>query len=384
MCSGGAPDGVCFNEKVSSCVSDCGKTTLCGNQTCDAGETVSSCPADCTTTAPTEEPKTDPTRTSATTYCGDNVCNGSEDIGWCPVDCTPDPVCGDDVCNGTETKTSCAADCAEPAVCGDDVCDANQGETRTTCSADCGVVTVSPTRTPLPTLTTAPEETDEPSETDEPALVEVAEVTTDEPPPTEPPPAPEPEPTATGENADLTENQLEFVETFTLNYLPTGCKLMSLEDAGNAVSNGLDEFSGELALFADRVLVCEGAPDKVCVPAASEAGNASEVQIISCNESGECRVYQATELGAVEGESIACVETRFGRPMPRCGGACASGTGIKVTEADISGYVIPFGILLTVAMIGGVGFTFMFSRTRNRDLDEEIDGMDDEGIVTKP
>jgi hypothetical protein len=61
----------------------------CGDGTCQAFETASSCRADCG-------------------YCGDGVCYGSEDRASCPSDCG---YCGDGICNGPETADTCY-DCA--------------------------------------------------------------------------------------------------------------------------------------------------------------------------------------------------------------------------------------------------------------------------------
>jgi hypothetical protein len=69
----------------------------CGDGTCNADETASSCSADC-----------------ASTGCGDGTCQAEETIASCPADCHT--VCGDGVCDPGETASSCAADCA-PAAC---------------------------------------------------------------------------------------------------------------------------------------------------------------------------------------------------------------------------------------------------------------------------
>lgn len=65
-----------FSYTVTSCTSNCG-TPVCGNGTCETGETTASCPADCTGGA----------------------------------------VCGNGTCESGETATSCAADCS--AACTD-------------------------------------------------------------------------------------------------------------------------------------------------------------------------------------------------------------------------------------------------------------------------
>ncbi|NTX35221.1 hypothetical protein HUA78_12265 [Myxococcus sp. CA033] len=134
-CENSCGDGYCGPLEDSwSCSWDCGAPTVCGNGTCDFGESEGTCPADC--------------------YCGDGWCNG-ESVYSCPVDCgCPNPcgngtcgagestatcpgdcgsACGDGACNGTESVYSCAADCG---YCGDGYCAGS--ETRYSCSQDCG------------------------------------------------------------------------------------------------------------------------------------------------------------------------------------------------------------------------------------------------------
>ncbi len=77
-------NGKCLNS---------GPPAVCGNGTCESGETNATCPADCPP------------------VCGDGVCNGTETSATCPGDCPPPPVCGDGVCNGTETTATCPGDC---------------------------------------------------------------------------------------------------------------------------------------------------------------------------------------------------------------------------------------------------------------------------------
>ena len=109
---------------------------VCGNGTCEPGESFATCQGDCPT------------------VCGDGVCEGLESSIRCPEDCggpmitptfTPVPVCGDGVCNGGETILSCALDCplffitlVPPVIiyCGDHIC--NGSETCSSCAIDCG------------------------------------------------------------------------------------------------------------------------------------------------------------------------------------------------------------------------------------------------------
>ncbi len=98
---------------------------VCGNGTCESGETATSCPADCKTTTPA--------------VCGDGKCQAPETSDSCPSDCLigGDPVCGDGKCEAPETSDSCTADCliGGTAVCGDSKCEAP--ETSDSCPADC-------------------------------------------------------------------------------------------------------------------------------------------------------------------------------------------------------------------------------------------------------
>ena len=78
---------------------------VCGNGTCEAGETATSCPADC---APPPSP-----------VCGNGTCEAGETATSCPADCAPppSPVCGNGTCEAGETCDGCPADCGEcPAV----------------------------------------------------------------------------------------------------------------------------------------------------------------------------------------------------------------------------------------------------------------------------
>ncbi|HOW35447.1 MAG TPA: Hint domain-containing protein [Candidatus Omnitrophota bacterium] len=61
--------------------------------------------------------------------CGNGTCDGGESLAGCPQDCA---VCGDGTCSEGETSQSCLGDCP---TCPDGVCGA--GETYVTCPDDC-------------------------------------------------------------------------------------------------------------------------------------------------------------------------------------------------------------------------------------------------------
>jgi V8-like Glu-specific endopeptidase len=94
---------------------------VCGNGSCESGESKQSCPADCGTAGP---------------VCGDGKCEGTESYSNCSKDCPP-PSCGDGKCEAPETSESCVADCnsSSTPVCGDGKCQAP--ETSESCPADC-------------------------------------------------------------------------------------------------------------------------------------------------------------------------------------------------------------------------------------------------------
>ena len=81
---------------------------VCGNGTCQSGESAASCPADC----------------DSGPACGDGACNGTETTASCAVDCpAANEECGDETCDATETTASCPSDCpCEGNVVGDDTC----------------------------------------------------------------------------------------------------------------------------------------------------------------------------------------------------------------------------------------------------------------------
>jgi hypothetical protein len=102
-------------------------TARCGDATCDADETCSSCETDCGVC-------------DGGITCGDGFCEGTESCTTCEGDCGPcssGPSCGDGTCDGGETCSSCASDCGACAPrCGDGTC--NGGETCSSCASDCG------------------------------------------------------------------------------------------------------------------------------------------------------------------------------------------------------------------------------------------------------
>ena len=76
------------------------QSAACGNQRCEPGETVSSCPIDCNKQVPPP------------TVCGNEVCENREDYRNCPDDCDPPlPVCGNAVCENGENAQNCSLDC---------------------------------------------------------------------------------------------------------------------------------------------------------------------------------------------------------------------------------------------------------------------------------
>lgn len=100
---------------------------VCGNGTCEAGESAASCAKDCGTVS--------------TPVCGNGKCETGETAASCPGDCGAVLTqCGNGVCETGETTASCPGDCPSAgAKCGNGVCEA--GETAKSCPADCSVVT---------------------------------------------------------------------------------------------------------------------------------------------------------------------------------------------------------------------------------------------------
>ncbi len=79
-----------LGETALNCPTDCGIGYLtCGNGTCDAGETHSTCPQDC--------------------RCGDEFCGYGENTTNCSTDC----YCGNNRCDTGENRLNCSKDCYE-------------------------------------------------------------------------------------------------------------------------------------------------------------------------------------------------------------------------------------------------------------------------------
>lgn len=94
-------DGTCSkwaDEDEETCPNDCREEPVCGDDSCDDGETPDNCPQDCDLF-------------DAGSPCGDQFCGGGENGNNCPIDCG---FCGDDICQGDigENATTCNEDCA--------------------------------------------------------------------------------------------------------------------------------------------------------------------------------------------------------------------------------------------------------------------------------
>lgn len=85
-------DGVCAASEIGVCTADCGgqANPVCGNQICEQGEDVTSCPSDCQQQA----------------TCGNNICEATESASSCPGDC-----------GGGNPGTTCPADPFECFLC---------------------------------------------------------------------------------------------------------------------------------------------------------------------------------------------------------------------------------------------------------------------------
>ncbi len=120
-------DGACVTaacgETAFSCPDDC---CVCGDDACvpvACGESPDSCPADC-----------------ALWVCGNDTCEPGETLATCPVDCG-DGTCGNGACEPGEDATSCPADCSLP--CG--ACDDADPCTVDGCDGLTGLCTHAPT-----------------------------------------------------------------------------------------------------------------------------------------------------------------------------------------------------------------------------------------------
>jgi hypothetical protein len=69
---------------------------VCGNLSCESGESNATCPGDC----------------PAGPTCGNFVCESGESNATCPGDCPPATTCGNFVCESGETQVSCPTDCS--------------------------------------------------------------------------------------------------------------------------------------------------------------------------------------------------------------------------------------------------------------------------------
>lgn len=70
---------------------------VCGNESCEAGETNANCPSDCQAAGP---------------VCGNAKCEAGESTSTCPADCkAAGPVCGNETCESGESYSNCPSDC---------------------------------------------------------------------------------------------------------------------------------------------------------------------------------------------------------------------------------------------------------------------------------
>jgi hypothetical protein len=109
-CGASCGDGKCapYVEDSWNCLKDC--PPVCGNGTCDNGETCSACPSECGACPP---------------VCGDGKCAPHVEDSWnCLKDCPP--VCGNGTCDNGETCSACPSECFDcrPPGCGvGDLCE---------------------------------------------------------------------------------------------------------------------------------------------------------------------------------------------------------------------------------------------------------------------
>lgn len=109
METNGAAIGIVTCASNNKCPDPCGGTSKCGNGTCDAGESPSTCPSDCKTTSP---------------VCGNGKCESGETKTNCPMDCGGtttghpcDTACGGKAPSGCYCDAECmnAGDCCDAA-----------------------------------------------------------------------------------------------------------------------------------------------------------------------------------------------------------------------------------------------------------------------------
>ena len=87
------PDGYLLDSQPP----DGAPAPVCGNSSCETGESCSSCPGDCGACPP---------------VCGNSACEAGESCSSCPGDCGAcPPVCGNGSCETGETCSNCASDC---------------------------------------------------------------------------------------------------------------------------------------------------------------------------------------------------------------------------------------------------------------------------------
>ena len=151
-----------LNHPDAAKMNDSQYCVVCGNGTCEPGESSETCPKDCIKTLPVcgnficERGDVDINKGSqcfkdCNYYCGDGKCDydygqydyyklteglytTTKETYWsCPQDCG---YCGDGICRNGKNKGDCPQDCAKDSVCGNDICEIN--ETPESCLNDCG------------------------------------------------------------------------------------------------------------------------------------------------------------------------------------------------------------------------------------------------------